>query len=262
MDHKIVIFHPLKSLTDAIDTLSLLNSNTNLILWYFGSKCFKLDGVKYYQKVIRRIVNIKTIDKIILYDLTAWGSFFCPRRTILEFNPNTDIVNSFDLDKIYALKSNIFFDWMCGETDDGVIEFIRSIISREELYTHSKTFEEKNIKLVDIFGSIPMINSILSLDVAKTYSAIQYIEALYIVYHLVKTGVSNICFFLPNDEQKYYISTCFEKDLIMYLKLMKVDDLSGICVNFVAFMHSTNIKSRPYNAGNQIVSVLTADNLK
>ena len=82
-----------------------------------------------------------------------------------------------------------------------------------------------------------------------------------ISYYLVNNGVYDICFLLPNDEQKYYSDTYFTDDLKRYLKLMHVDNehMSKICVNFISFKFSTHTKARPYNAGSEILSTITID---
>jgi hypothetical protein len=253
-------FHPTQSVNDVLELLPNLGS-VHLFLWYFGSNGLKKDGVRYYQKLLRKLLGVQSIDQIILYDLTAWGAFFDSGRKIEESNTNVEIVNSLKLAKICASKSNNFFNWLLTVTNPDVRTFIGDIFGRKKLYAPSESFDDKLIKISDIFPPLSILQPIMDLDVAKTYSVIQYLEGLFLVYSLVTNNINQICFLLPNDELKYYSETYFESDLIIFLKLMGLPTDPNLKVTFVSFTYGSKIRFRPYNAGKESIINLTKEML-
>ena len=256
-----ITFYPINSQEHALEIVK--NINGTIYLWYIGSNGLRKDGIRYYQKMIRRLLVIKNV-KIILVDLTAWGAFFDSNKKLSDFNINVNAINNMNIDRICSIESHTFFDWMINVTNVAIINFINDIMSRDELFAMSKNYNNSNIIFGNIFtpNNPSILQHLINMDTSKTYSAIQYIEALYLIYSLVKTNICDICFMLPNDETKYYNEKYFSDDLTLFLKLMNLDQLiPKVNVHFIPFKYSTNLKARPYNAGKEILNEITLNHL-
>lgn len=239
------------------DFISLITRNdTNLYLWYIGSNGFRKDGVLYYRKMLRKLLQKSNIKIISLVDLTAWASFFNSSKNITDADPNVNLINSFN-SRINCIASSDFFFWLKNETNESIISLFNEITDRPELYTISEKFNDSQIKLSDIFCPISpnMLHKILHMDTSKIYSVIQYIEAFYLIYISIKKEFRNICFLLPNNEIDYYAYQNFHSDIVKFLSFLNLND-KLISILFVPFKYTSHIKSRPYNSGRDLISII------
>lgn len=103
-----------------------------------------------------------------------------------------------------------------------------------------------------MFGRvIPNLEELGNQDTALAYSALQYIEGLYLVSRIVQSQRNpNIVFILPNDEHKYYVAENggFETDLRQVLIAQEGLDVSRrrITVSVQTFTYMDAQNARPY----------------
>lgn len=128
--------------------------------------------------------------------------------------------------------------------------------------------ENIDIRIGEIFNqSSEMLKPIFDVDCNKAYSAFQYLEAIYLITHIVDARLSlpnadkeiNIAFVLPNDENKYYNpenAMMIQEDIrvISSLKFGQALNEKKLNVSFIPFGYK-HIDSRPYLDGKTITSM-------
>lgn len=283
----------------------------HIILWYFGENGLKYDGIKYYQKMLKEIIKSHssgaTSSKgatISLYDLTAWKILMDEKSSITAQSPFADIVTNFlslasspsgsggsgrvveskslatlaSPVKIQVVKSRDYFQWLANIKEPDELAWLNEILSRDEIFSTSAEYKESGVKVGTAFAELEKVSPIVSLtkikdrDGAKSYSALQYLEAIYLVARHMESSLDEkenirICFTIPNDETKYYKVCDIEQDIKNWCKLVQArrekDSLSTnsrrVEVEFLSFTYSNRINHRPYNAGKKNVDVLTKD---
>lgn len=237
------------------------------IYWYFGPYGLSDSGAHFYKKNFLHPLENKSITW--LYDLTAWRSL---RAKNLSFEDNKFLkkINDFGLTAIKTVTSKGFFEWLNSENNPEIIAYVNdTIFKRESIFKASESHAPSNIKICEVFEShSKMLEEIKDLDCQKVYSALQYLEGIYLITLIAEKKFKedatevNISFVLPNDEQKYYNQKTFELDarFILQHKLAQISNLKKLTVYFHSFSFNF-ITDRPYLGGKIIEEKNVAVNL-
>lgn len=257
---------------ELIEEISQL-SKPQLIFWYMGEHGFREEGVKYYQKKLGKILQLKNEAICSLYDLTAWAALRKPDRTFKDFNQNVEQINQFAIPRLQALKSSDFFQWLGEEKNSSIAAYIKDIIlKRPFIFKVSQEFPETGIKIGELFFKhCPILEPEYERDTGKAYSAFQYIEGCYLINRILEDALKeetekiNIAFVLPNDEWKYYenAENSFAQD-VTYLVKAKFGELASkkqINIYFYTFPFGKHSYSRPYNSGSKNIELVTQEQL-
>jgi hypothetical protein len=244
--------------------------NPQVIFWYMGVYGLREQGVRYYRKDLTKILKLSTAT-CQLYDLTAWAPFNSKNSegTLQDFNKNADLINQFAITRIGCLKSCDFFDWLMKVEKGGKMEKLKKIFQRPFIYQLSQSFSQTVRTIGTIFKDrCPVIEELYERDASTCYSALQYIEGIYLVQTLVKKALLqepdskevNLVFALPNNEYCYYQDE--ENSLAQDVKAILQDEcgdlLSSKRVNvmFYNFEFGKGGFNRPYNAGSKNIEQL------
>ena len=187
--------------------IELINSDpisAQLIFWYVGPHGFKLDGVKYYQKIFRSILSTGT-KNITLYDMSAWATLLDQPRSIDEINTCVDQIETFGYENVSVIRSGDYFKFLLTQFGTNISDFLSELFSRDILYAASKQYRPSGFTFSEHeqFTGLKSY-AIHTVDTGKSYSVLQYIEAIYLIEHMILSGSSRMYFVLPNDELKYY----------------------------------------------------------
>jgi hypothetical protein len=246
--------------------------NPQVIFWYIGVYGLREQGVKYYRKDLTKLLRIPTVT-CQLYDLTAWIPF-TPKdgeSSLQASNKNADLINQFAIPRINCLKSCDFFDWLIRMQPGQKMEKLKTILQRPWIYQRSKDYSESSRRLGDIFQrQCVVLEELYEQSASKCYSALQYLEGIYLVQKLVQSVLSqksetkeiNLIFALPNDEYLYYWNeeSQFAKDVEAILQEELGDTLKNKRVNvmFYTFQFGKSVSTRPYNTGQTNIEELTS----
>lgn len=254
-----------EQLVDAIGRVE----NPQVVLFYIGEYGFREEGVNYYKKDIKKIMQQKNQASCCLYDLTAWGALKDPTKRVGDFNPNVAVINDFALPRITSLPSSRFFFWLQAERDAKIISYMNeTILKRDFIKEKSKGRAETAIIVAQLFNqTVPALEAISLEDCNTQYSTLQYVEGLFLVDQLVaKTlanaaGCINIVFALPNDEWKYYEdqNNSFAADIAFMIERRYGRKAANLQINVMFYTFKWGLdptRSRPYNAGNKNIDVL------
>lgn len=255
-------------------------ANPQVILWYIGPQGFKEEGANFCRDRVRNMLKLPNKPECYLYDLTAWGAFAEIERTINEVNANVNVINDFAIERLRCFPSQDILQSMQKEENGKIVKYVQDIVSqRSFIFKASENQDPVNKTVLEVFnGCCPMLNGycpilqgrekvkteILKLDAAKAYSAVQYIEGLYLVERMIKECLRkglpeiNIVFALPENEWKYYqdSSQSFFADLAVFLKERFGKVLLGKTVNVMFYTFSCPPK-RYYLAGNKTIWTIT-----
>lgn len=244
-------------------------NNPQVIFWYIGAYGLREDGVKYYRKDLTKLLGSSATCQ--LYDLTAWAPFSSKEsdNSIQSFNQNADLINQFAIPQIQCIKSCDFFNWLIRSKEIEKKELQKILQKRSFIYRASESYTDNQRTIGEIFKwQCPPLADLYEQKSSKCYSAIQYMEGIYLVKSLTKKALEkdpdskeiNLVFALPNDEDRYYrdqdnsfaedIKALLQEDFGNQLKNKKVN------VTFLTFGYTNQPSSRPYNAGLQNIEKL------
>lgn len=245
-----------------------------VIFWYIGAYGLKQEGVNFYRKRLAKLLDLSKDIRCYLYDLSSWEAFK-KRESRIDRppDPNVAIINGFAIERIKAISANDFFRWITNEKREKAVGLFSEIVRSEGLYSASANFPPTNLCLGEIFNrTAPMLETQFNRDSSKSYSAVQYVEGIYLIDRLIQDELTEdnrkdiqLAFALPNDENKYYqtSSRSFAADVQTYLELNWGEKLQGrnVCVTFFSFTFGNGMGNRPYNAGNKLVNQLNPKDL-
>jgi hypothetical protein len=253
-----------------IGTIKREIKNPEVIFWYIGSRGLREEGVKYYRKDLNKLLEEPSA-RCSLYDLTAWLPLVSKEDgcTVQDFNKNADLINQFAIPHVQCLKSCDFFSWLTGISSQQKLDKLKGIFKRPFIYEASKDIANVQRTVGEIFKSqCPILEELYGLDVSKCYSALQYVEGIYLIKILVKqallenlaTDEINLVFALPNNEDCYYKDEkdSFAIDINAILEEEFGDAIRNKTVNvlFYPFEFNNGTTNRPYNTGKEIIEEL------
>lgn len=226
----------------------------HIVMWGIGPDGVTDRCVKFNCSIMKQLkVNFKTSFMCFMYDLSAWNmdkwndnesSFLTQypysQELLKELGENATIIYSSNFFKwLFSIKketvayieNNISCDgsfaWKYSESREGKIFVNDTYLKNTELF---KPLGEKTIE--------------------STYSFFQYLECFFIIQALIEKGITDIIFFLPNDELSYYLGKNFEnmanftKDVNAIVAL-EMSQVPTTTITFIPFSYGA-IKNRPY----------------
>lgn len=241
-----------------------------VIFWYIGVYGLRENGVRYYRKDLSKILETSEAS-CQLYDLTAWIPFKLEGQagSIESFNRNVDLINGFAIPRIQCRKSSGFFEWMKSIQPGRTMDFLKRILKRPFIYKISEGFPESIMNIGDVFQKqCPLLEEMYEKKASKCYSALQYLEGIYLIQTLVGEMLMrdpasqeiNLIFALPNQEYLYFQdeANSLAMDVKDILKETCGANLKGKTVNvsFYCFQFGDGKKNRPYNTGASNIDVL------
>ncbi len=246
--------------------------NPQLIVWGIGEQGLPARGAQFYQQNVLQPLRERfgSDYRCFFYDLSAWRGLrdksvdlrthqFCTNQSLQTQNTST----------ITALPSCSFFQWLTEQTDSApdqqTVLQLRKSLARPCLWQLSKTLlksgkiKENGHKLQET----PLANStifnadLLQENTAAAYSALQYLEALYLTQKIVQQNIGlgnysmDILFLLPQDKKSneldYYNPenpTQFQQDLQAILPVKCFTRAITTNVYFKSFVCEND--KRPY----------------
>jgi len=228
-------------------------TDTTVILWYIGKRGLKKAVVDFYRdSIISPILRFTPKAKFCLFDLTAWNAFTCAKGEISRSSRWVDLINRLKSDNLLSKSAASIFNRIFNSKDKAFIDYLREILSRKEIWEKSAGFQEVGLSINGaIDTSNKLIENLGDTDVAKCYSAFQYIEGIILVESLVKDKVITdpqnpirIDFVIPNDEVDYYSPHHnFQKDLKFFLS----EHDCSVVIRMLPFQFGQQQEHRPYN---------------
>lgn len=242
--------------------------NIQLVTWYIGVNGFKKAGADFYKSNLIDPALKHTNATLWLIDLTAWGAFKGNLNILSKESSCVQLIRKC-LDKRGAVvTAKKIFSSIISEKNYLCINLIQAILRRSFVFKKSLTHRQLGITVKDLFGSYTSaFNTISNVDISKAYSAIQYLECLYIVKYIVHAMMTqnydsdyNIAFVLPNDEIGYYDSEehPIAKD-IEYMLKSGTSFLNNINIYFVSYSYGNRPSHRPYNAPGAVINSKSFD---
>jgi len=242
-------------------------------LFYIGDAGFREEGANYYKKDLQKILYRSAANKPVseapneprcwLYDLTAWASLCNRDKTIDLYDRNVDVINNFAIPRILSFKSSDFFKWLQQENNQKIIDYFNQVVlKRNFIFSRSQSKDKPtNIKVAEIFkGNCKSLALKADEDCGEMYSAIQYIEGLYLVDRIIGGAlqrkdceVINIVFSFPKDEFEYYEDqeNSFAKDLLRFLVDRYGKFLNNRQINVI--FCTLAAEGKPYKSGKKII---------
>lgn len=260
---------------EAICPAILAMKQPEVILWYMGAYGLKQGSIDYHKPHISRLIDSGTGCRVNLFDLAAWGAFL-GRGKLTASNRCVRMVNDLAIPWLRAIPSSHVFTAF-GETAKAskVTSYIHdTVMKRSFIHRASTAFKDNGITIGKVFAeNCPILEPIYEMDTSKAYSAIQYLEGMYLIEKLVRERLSekgdiNIVFALPNDESKYYRgdadeADCFQKDLAAFLERSFPGALKDrkVNVHFLNFKYGEKPSDRPYNARTKVARQVTLNQI-
>lgn len=241
----------------------LIKGPLDIYFWYEGSRCLPKVGAEFMKEnFLEPFFWFKPDAKLCLYSLRAWDF----KKTLKNMQPSTPIgetINSINTAAVECFYSSSFFKYCAGVTKGSLYKFINTELSINEermpqeqkkwLFALSEEETDRNMTVAKLFNNRPsLLDCIQTLDVAKAYSPMQYVEGYYLIQESVKRALSKgqkkiqIAFVLPNDESKYYLD--YPKDIETMLRMDFGKLIADVDINitFRFFEFGDSLKSRPY----------------
>jgi len=242
--------------------LSLL-SNPQVIIWYMGCNGLRKTGVHFYRDfLISPSFEKNPSVRFWLMDLTSWGAFKNPNCSINKSNSCCEIIEKFSCDSIRCIKSANIFKKIQEISDGETVSYFNKALRRSFIRRQSKYFQNKNIKIKDIFpNSCPLIEQWKNYDTSHADSIFQYLEGCLLVDEIVSQCITaesqeiQIVFALPIDELKYYRDKrCSFREDVQFLISKRCKSLR-LNIRFFAFNYGFQTDQRPYNAPGKVLKV-------
>lgn len=238
-----------------IKGLSSIKGPLDVYFWYEGTRSLPKLGAQFMtEQLFKPLYKLKQDIKLCLYSLKAWN--FSKVVSKMPFKtPLGEAISSINSKALECIYSFSFFQF-CAQPikQKRLYTFLSEELPKKEwLVKLSSTQQKKGITVGAFFNNqSSLFDCIAGLKLSCAYSAMQYVEAYYLVQESVKKGLANgqkrieIVFVLPNDESKYYVDLA--KDIESMLELDFGKALLGIEVNitFHFFQYGNSESARPY----------------
>lgn len=238
--------------TDACSKIMEKYQNPHIISWFVGYYGLPVSAAQFYKSEILQPLRLgKDHIKCSLIDLSAWRILVEHEQKNPKFSDlfikhcSSDQINGKN-DSIFRVASaSKYFEFLFNPDEQSAhhIDFILTHRSRNFILGQSLAYlqkkKERNIPSKLSFKELgapqsPHLKSIEDIDTDGIFSALQYMEGLYMVKNIVESGnnTRDIIFLLPNEEYKYYYDShnAFQEDLNAIVKTN-----SDISVHFVRF---------------------------
>ncbi len=165
-----------------------------------------------------------------------------------------EAINRIDRAAVECLYSSSFFKYCVKAADQKKLyRFINEeLLKKDWLFKLSAHQRKSGKSLYTFLNEQPsLFDAIGELDLSSAYSAMQYIEAYYLIRRAIEDKLiqgkkeSQIAFILPNDEGKYYLD--LEKEIGEMLRLDFGDSIAEmkVKITFQFFLYGDSLASRP-----------------
>lgn len=233
--------------------------NPQMILWYAGESSLVEEGATFYKNEI--LSHLNRPGKFHLYDLASWEGLRKKKAKITTETKMSQRINTLKLSHIVAIHSADFLKDLATENNPEVIAYYNDIIFKDPLLFTNSIDRKINGILVQDKMPVSALKAIHGMDTAQTYSALQYLEGIYLVKRIVQASQgeeNNIVFLLPNDEYKYYVTPNLSRDMNAVLSNSGILN-KKINIFFKSFQFGKSIKDRPYIMKGKKVNEKTID---
>jgi hypothetical protein len=246
----------------------------DIIVWGIGEDGLTERCCKFYQDNLFRLLRANDRTTVWFYDLSAWKGL-----TSSAVSPIDTVTIPEALSKEVShknLSSRSFFCWLKQlPSNPACLQCVRKIVCRDAIFKKSEQWNTSDLTC----GDVPYLARImpdhrLGSLTSTCYSALQYLEALFLVCFLIERNMqlgklaSELCFLLPGDEYTYYqgddgkrfSGRSFQQDLE---KVIATDaglkDRCFTCrIRFLSFQYNAQGCMRPYlvskNGSDKIVN--------
>ena len=254
---KIEIQMPSKSMPiqTIIESLSSLQDPLDVFCWYEGTQGISAAAAAFSRtSIIEPLLKAKEDAKIYLYSLRGWD--FKKSLSKLAYSSSlSDEINKINSSKVQCLEASAFFRYCLKNSyNSQFYDFTSKELPKKKwvvVLSSSKKDTHKTVS--DIFENhSSLFDCIKKEDAAKAYSAIQYIEAYYLIQKAIETRLYNnpkcieIAFVLPNDEGKYYLDLPQDIEKMLQINFGRKLDGINIHISFHSFEYGNSVEDRPY----------------
>lgn len=249
-------------------------NNPHVVVWYSGEDGLTERSFIFYDRnLIRQLKNQRDAlnkknqnPRFYLYDLSAWKGL---RDAETSFDTQYNMApvlerinNAQSFDELYAADFFAFID----SCDEQVAQCISDIMLKREFIwqisaqNNQRTHKLNNYQLASSSYRPIALEKFLSTDTFLLYSALQYLEGIYLSLLFIKKNRGsldnlNIVFALQRGESDYYFdeqdigSNSFQEDLIKLLSLeAELSDTQGnVNIYFFEFDYNSPGTNAPYN---------------
>lgn len=224
---------------------SITKPDSVVINWYIGESGITEEGARFYKKnIFEPILNDNSDVKFHLYDLTAWQAL---RNKKCSFDTQSKIVGAIAALRNANFKgvpSSDFFKDLASRKDIETLNAYHDILNNQELHKPSLSRKPNGITVGQVLP-YEVLKPIHHMDTAHAYSALQYLEGIYLVKNaLVNHKAKNVTLLLPNDEYKYYVTPRFINDV--FNTLYTTGTLNDVRINVKGFAFGNKTTDRPY----------------
>lgn len=267
-----------KSITNNLSTLDQMNQ-PNIITWYSGEDGLTKRSAHFYQKLCNGLENLAQKNKkttqwtyrLYLYDLWAWRYLRKQKSALTEPDYSGSILfNNRQSKKLknerwQLLFSSDFFSWLASLTNAESTLFKKILdrpgpwdLSKKLLF--NKIVQPNGISIKTSFlKDLTFLSkaSQLENDTAEVYSALQYLEGLYLALDIATKAMQknsetpiSIILLLPAGEADYYLlndnGKSFGQDLSNLLMMQKNVIKQPLKIIFIPFTYQGPCTKRPY----------------
>ncbi len=248
-------------------------NNPHVVVWYSGEDGLTERSFNFYDKnLIRQLENQRDAlnkknqnPRFYLYDLSAWKGLrdaetsFDTQYNMVPVLEHINNTRSFN-----ALYSADFFTFI-NSCNEQIAQCISDIMLKREFIwqisaqNNQRTDKLNNYQLALSSYRPIALEKFLSTDTFLLYSALQYLEGIYLSLLFIKKNRGrldnlNIAFALQRGESDYYFdgqnigSNSFQEDLITLLSLdAELSDTQGnVNIYFFEFDYNSPGTSGPY----------------
>lgn len=250
---------------EIVKSLAAIQGNLDIYCWYEGNKSLPEPGAAFMtNKLFQPLYKEKKDITLCLYSLKAWS--------FTDMNQNSDLgktIAQMGNKSIRWVNSSSFFQFCLQQNSGSLFDLIQILLSQKKwLFTLSEKRKLIGKTVGEFLGNqASLLDCIKNVDLSRAYSAMQYIEAYYLIRESVQNGINNgskkiqIAFILPNDESKYYQDLADDIQSMLRADFNKGIEDCNIMIYFQFFIYGFKISCRPYIVSSSKEKIVTSENL-
>lgn len=246
-----------------INSLVSINGPVDVYCWYEGPRgLLKTCTDCWNEPFFVPIFKAKKEVKLFLYSLRGWNFKQWNVSSMPDSTPIGEMINRMNRTAFECVYSFSFFRFCVQAANEpSLYAYVTEELPRREwLKKLSAHRDDLSITVSNFFDNHPsLFDCIKTMDVAKAYSCMQYIEGYYLIQEAVKKALSKgdikveVSFLLPRGEEMYYTSdgtsfSEFRNDIEKMLRLQFKEALIGFEVNisFLLYQYKESTKFKPH----------------
>lgn len=238
-----------------VKQLAFIQGAADIYFWYEGQCNLPKSGAEFMKTALfEPLYRLKQDITLCLYSLKAWNFKKNVNVQDMSLSALGVDINKMNKPAAKCIDSSLFFKYCTQQNLSSLYDYLSDVLPKKTwLYNLSKSRPLRGKTVGDFFKNKSLFDRIQNLDLAQAYSAMQYIEAYYLIRESVQRGLDKgekiitIAFVLPNDEGKYYSD--LENDIKKMLQLDFGNVIKGIAINisFRFFRYTNDLAKRPYS---------------